>query len=30
MRSPETREEVAEAIRLAADAISEEPWERWW
>lgn len=29
-RSPETAGEVAEAKRLAVDAIEDEPWERWW
>ena len=29
-RMPETREEIAEATRLAVDAIHDEPWERWW
>lgn len=29
-RFPETNEEVAEATRLAVNAIDEEPWERWW
>ena len=27
---PETGEEVAEAARLAVEAINDEPWERWW
>lgn len=27
---PETEAELAEAHRLAIDAIDEEPWERWW
>lgn len=27
---PETEEEIAEATRLAVDAINDEPWERWW
>lgn len=27
---PETREELAEATRLAVDSIHEEPWEPWW
>lgn len=30
LRYPETPEELASATRLAADAINEEPWERWW
>ena len=29
-RQPETPEEIAEAQRLGVEAISEEPWERWW
>ncbi len=29
-RLPETDEEMAEAARLATDAICDEPWERWW
>jgi Arc/MetJ-type ribon-helix-helix transcriptional regulator len=29
-RHPETRQEIAEATRLAREAIDEEPWERWW
>lgn len=29
-RFPETNEELAEATRVALDAIDEEPWERWW
>lgn len=29
-RMPETEAELAEAGRLAADAIADEPWERWW
>jgi len=27
---PETKEEIAEATRLAVDAINDEPWEPWW
>ena len=27
---PDSPREVAEAHRLAIDAIEEEPWERWW
>jgi Arc/MetJ-type ribon-helix-helix transcriptional regulator len=27
---PETAQEIAEAMRLAREAIEEEPWERWW
>ncbi len=30
VRAPETPEEIAEARRLAIDAIGEEPWEQWW
>jgi len=30
VRSPETEDEVADATRLAQNAIDEEPWERWW
>ncbi len=29
-RLPETEAEIAEATRLAVDAIHDEPWERWW
>jgi len=29
-RRPETEVEMAEAARLAVDAIHDEPWERWW
>lgn len=29
-RYPESPEELAEARRLAVDAIHDEPWERWW
>lgn len=29
-RAPETAEEIAEAERLAIEAINDEPWERWW
>jgi len=29
-RLPETNEEIAEATRLAVNAIDEEPWQRWW
>ncbi len=29
-KHPETSHEIAEAGRLAVDAIEEEPWERWW
>jgi Arc/MetJ-type ribon-helix-helix transcriptional regulator len=29
-KHPETPNEMAEAGRLAIDAIEEEPWERWW
>lgn len=27
---PETPGEIADAKRLAAESIDEEPWERWW
>lgn len=27
---PETDDELADARRLAADAIRDEPWEPWW
>ncbi len=30
LRLPETDDEVAEATRLAVNALDEEPWERWW
>lgn len=30
VRLPETSEEMAEATRLAVDAIHDEPWEPWW
>jgi Arc/MetJ-type ribon-helix-helix transcriptional regulator len=29
-RHPEDAGELAEAERLALEAIQEEPWERWW
>jgi len=29
-RAPESESEVAEAKRLAKQAIDDEPWERWW
>lgn len=29
-RFPETEAELADATRLALEAISDEPWERWW
>lgn len=29
-RRPESEEEMAEAARLAVEAIHDEPWERWW
>ena len=29
-RHPEREDEMAEATRLALDAINDEPWERWW
>ena len=27
---PETADEIADAAKLAVEAINEEPWERWW
>jgi len=29
-RRPEGSDELAEARRLAIEAIEDEPWERWW
>lgn len=29
-RCPDDGAELAEATRLAIDAIEDEPWERWW
>jgi Arc/MetJ-type ribon-helix-helix transcriptional regulator len=29
-RHPESDDELADATRLAVDAINDEPWERWW
>lgn len=29
-RHPDTPAELADARRLAIDAIADEPWERWW
>lgn len=29
-RHPERPDELAEAQRLAVDAIEDEPWDRWW
>lgn len=29
-RFPERPDELADAYRLAIDAINDEPWERWW
>lgn len=29
-RVPDDGPELAEATRLAVEAINEEPWERWW
>lgn len=29
-KHPETSDELAEASRLALEAIYDEPWERWW
>ena len=28
--TPETPEELADAARLAVEAIEDEPWEKWW
>lgn len=28
--TPETVDELADAARLAVDAIEDEPWEKWW
>ena len=28
--SPDTAQEVADATRLAVDAIDDEPWVKWW
>lgn len=28
--SPDTAGELADAMRLAVEAINDEPWERWW
>lgn len=30
VRHPSTPAELADATRLAVDAIEDEPWERWW
>ena len=30
LRLPESDEEIAEATRLAAHAVNDEPWEKWW
>lgn len=27
---PETDDELADATRLAVEAINDEPWEKWW
>jgi Arc/MetJ-type ribon-helix-helix transcriptional regulator len=29
-RHPDRDDELAEATRLAVEAINDEPWERWW
>lgn len=29
-RSPDDGSELAQATRLAVEAIEDEPWERWW
>jgi Arc/MetJ-type ribon-helix-helix transcriptional regulator len=29
-RMPDREDELADATRLALDAIHDEPWERWW
>lgn len=29
-RHPESAEDMADATRLAVEAIEDEPWERWW
>ena len=29
-RHPDRDDELADAERLALDAIDDEPWERWW
>ena len=29
-RTPESESELAEAERLAKQAIADEPWEKWW
>lgn len=29
-RDPDRDEELADATRLAVEAIEDEPWERWW
>jgi len=29
-RHPDTEDEIADATRLAVDAINNEPWEKWW
>lgn len=28
--TPDTEEELADATRLAVEAINDEPWEKWW
>jgi Arc/MetJ-type ribon-helix-helix transcriptional regulator len=27
---PETADELSDAMRLAVEAINDEPWEKWW
>jgi Arc/MetJ-type ribon-helix-helix transcriptional regulator len=29
-RQPDRADELADAARLATDAINDEPWDRWW
>lgn len=29
-RHPDTEDELADATRMAVDAIEDEPWEPWW
>jgi Arc/MetJ-type ribon-helix-helix transcriptional regulator len=29
-RRPDTAAELADATRLAVEAVNDEPWERWW
>lgn len=28
--APETAEELSDAMRVAVEAINDEPWEKWW